>query len=51
MYTALWRILPGPRAVRVLTLLLLAALVVAVLFTYVFPWATAFVPGQEVSVT
>lgn len=50
MYGALWRALPGSRAVRALTLLVLAALVVVVLFTFVFPWATAFVPGQEVSV-
>ncbi len=51
MYATLWRILPGSTAVRALTLLVLAAMVVLVLFTVVFPWATAFVPGQEVSVT
>lgn len=50
MYAALWRILPGPTMVRVLTLLVLLALVVLALFTVVFPWAMQFVPGQEVSV-
>ena len=33
-----------------LTLLVILALVVLALFTVVFPWATQFVPGQEVSV-
>lgn len=50
MYSALWRALPGPRLVRALTLLMLAAAVISVLLTVVFPWAAQFVPGQEVSV-
>lgn len=50
MYAALWRMLPGPTAVRAVTLIAIAALIVLVLFTIVFPWATQFVPGQEVLV-
>lgn len=50
MYAALWRMLPGPTVVRAATMLVILALVVLVLFTVVFPWATQFVPGQEVSV-
>jgi hypothetical protein len=38
MYAALWRILPGPGWLRVLLLVLAALLLVAALFTWVFPW-------------
>lgn len=38
MYGALWRILPGPAWLRVLLLVVAAALLVAALFTWVFPW-------------
>ena len=38
MYGALWRHLPGPKWLRVIELLILAFIVVAVLFQYVFPW-------------
>ncbi|UNX54906.1 hypothetical protein MF406_00980 [Georgenia sp. TF02-10] len=37
MYAALWRLLPGPRWVKALTAVALAAVVVACLFTWVFP--------------
>lgn len=50
MYGWIWRHLPGPTPVRVGVALLLAALVVAVLFTVVFPWAVTLLPGQEVGV-
>ncbi|MEO6996942.1 MAG: hypothetical protein ABI112_02560 [Terracoccus sp.] len=50
MYAALWRMLPGPTVIRVVTLLVILSLAVLALFTIVFPWATQFVPGQEVSV-
>ncbi len=50
MYAALWRMLPGPAVVRAVTLIAIAALIVLVLFTIVFTWATQFVPGQEVLV-
>ena len=44
MYTWIWRHLPGSTAVRVLLAVLLAALVVVLLFTYVFPWAESALP-------
>ncbi len=50
MYAALWRKLPGPTAVKAVTLIVVVALVVLVLFSVVFPWAIQFVPGQEVLV-
>ena len=47
MYAALWRALPGPRWARVVQLVLLAALVVAVCFTWVFPWVSAHLPFAD----
>lgn len=38
MYGALWRALPGPTWAKVLQCVALAALVVVVLFGWVFPW-------------
>jgi hypothetical protein len=37
MYTALWRVLPGPLWVKVFELLVLAVAVVALLMAFVFP--------------
>jgi len=50
MYTALWRILPGPAWVRVIILLVLLAAVLYGLFYYVFPWVSQFIIPQEVTV-
>lgn len=50
MYAALWALLPGPTPVRILISVVLVALVLLLLFTVVFPWASQFVPGQDVSV-
>jgi hypothetical protein len=36
-----WRLLPGPTALKVLELLVLLVAIVAVLFTWVFPWIAA----------
>ena len=44
MYGLLWRALPGPIAVRVLICLLLAALVVAGCFQWLFPWIAELLP-------
>ncbi|MFI7537118.1 hypothetical protein [Streptosporangium sp. NPDC049376] len=38
MYGRLWRSLPGPLAVRTLTLVALAAATAALLWFVVFPW-------------
>ena len=50
LYGALWRILPGPRAVKVVELVLLFAAVVAVLFTWVFPLIAPLMPFNETTV-
>lgn len=38
MYAALWHVLPGPWPVKLLIVLLLAALAAYALLTWVFPW-------------
>lgn len=50
MYAALFRLLPGPLAVRVLTALLLLAAVVAVCFVWVFPAVAPYVPFNQQTV-
>jgi hypothetical protein len=50
MYAALWRILPGPTWVRILMLIVLAALVLAALVQWVFPWAADTLLPQESTV-
>ena len=47
MYAWLWRHLPGQPAVRVLVAVVLAAVVVVLLFTLVFPWVTDLLPGYS----
>lgn len=44
MYGWLWRALPGPSWLRVLMLLVFAALVVGVLFQWVFPQIAPYMP-------
>lgn len=50
MYGFLWRILPGPTPVKVALALLLFALVVVVLFQWVFPWLSPRLPFSDVTV-
>lgn len=50
MYGWLWRHLPGPWPVRVLLCVLLAAVVVVVLFTTVFPALEEALPFLDVTV-
>lgn len=50
MYAALWRALPGPRWLRALILLVLAAVLVAVCFTWVFPAIAPFMPFNDITV-
>jgi hypothetical protein len=47
LYAALWRILPGPRWVRVLLCLVLLAAVVAVCFLWLFPRVAPFMPFND----
>ncbi|MBF4582864.1 hypothetical protein ITJ54_09310 [Curtobacterium sp. VKM Ac-2865] len=41
MFPFVWRVLPGPTALKVIELLLLVAVVVFALFTWVFPFIAA----------
>lgn len=50
MYGWIWRHLPGPWPARLLVAVALAAAVVALLFTQVFPWAEHALPFLEVTV-
>ncbi|UFU03101.1 hypothetical protein LQF12_00360 [Ruania suaedae] len=50
MYAAIWRILPGPAAVKALLSLILLAAVVAVLFTWVFPAIAPYMPFNDQTV-
>lgn len=48
MYGFIWRLLPGPFAVRALLALALALAVVYGLFEYVFPWIDPRLPFNQV---
>ena len=50
MYSALWRVLPGPVWLRIILLLLLLAAALFALFTWVFPWVDGIVNPIEVTV-
>ncbi|MCU1570255.1 MAG: rane protein [Naasia sp.] len=50
MYAALWRVLPGPIWLRIAVLVVLAAILVAALFTAVFPWLDGILNPQSVTV-
>lgn len=50
MYAALWRHLPGSRLVRALICLVLALVVLAICFTWVFPWVAPHMPFNDVTV-
>ena len=50
MYAWIWRHLPGPWPVRMLVSLALAAAIVLLLFTTVFPWAESSLPFLQVTV-
>jgi hypothetical protein len=50
MYGWIWERLPGNTLVRALLALLLFMLAVAVLFTWVFPWAEPLLPFNDVTV-
>lgn len=47
MYSALWRILPGPLWLRILLVLVLVAAVLYCLSTWVFPWVELMINNQE----
>jgi len=41
IFPFVWRILPGPVPLKILELLVLLAVIVYALFTWVFPWVAA----------
>jgi hypothetical protein len=49
-YGWLWRLLPGPKVVKALIAALLFAVVVAVLFTWVFPLLDPLMPFNNITV-
>ena len=50
MYAALWRTLPGPAWARALQCLVIVVVVVALLFTWVFPAVSTLLPFTESTV-
>ncbi len=50
MYAWLWNHLPGPTAVRALIAAVAFVALVAVLFTWVFPWLEPRLPFTDVTV-
>ena len=50
MYAALWRVLPGSTALKILQCLVLALAIVAVLFLWVFPGIAPLMPFNETTV-
>ncbi|HEY9423701.1 MAG TPA: hypothetical protein VIP54_02785 [Microterricola sp.] len=50
MYSALWRVLPGPVWLRIILVLLLLVAVLYSLSTWVFPWVETLINNQEATV-
>lgn len=48
MYGLIWRVLPGPKAVKALLSLLLMLLAVYLLFEHFFPWLDPRLPFNKV---
>jgi hypothetical protein len=51
MYSALWRLLPGPRWVRLVTLISAGIIVVGLLMLFVFPAVDAFLAQNDSAVS
>lgn len=51
MYSALWRILPGSRALKIVQLVIIVIIVLAVAVEYVFPWVADNVIQPETTVS
>ena len=51
MYAALWGLSPGGRLAKTLQALLLVAVVVGVLFLWVFPAVTPHLPFEDVTIS
>ncbi|HEY3337232.1 MAG TPA: hypothetical protein VGK18_01900 [Propionicimonas sp.] len=46
-YGLIWRVLPGPKALKVVEAAILLLAVVAVLFTWVFPVVAPYMPFND----
>jgi hypothetical protein len=44
LYAALWRALPGPKAIKALTVLVMLAVVIVICFAWLFPSVEQFLP-------
>ena len=51
MYSALWRILPGPRWARITTLVAAGIVVIGLLMLFVFPAVDAFLSQTDSAVS
>jgi len=49
-YALIWRLLPGPRALKAVEALVLLLAVVAVLFIWVFPQVAPYMPFNNTTV-
>jgi hypothetical protein len=49
-YGLIWRLLPGPTALKVVEACVLVLAVVAVLFTWVFPQIAPYMPFNDTTV-
>lgn len=48
MYSALWRVLPGGRVLKILQIVILGSIIIFGLFEWVFPWiAQTFLSEQS----
>lgn len=50
MYSALWRMLPGPKPVKMVIAVALAVAVFFLLMQVVFPWVSSLMPYNDVVV-
>lgn len=50
MFSLLWRFFPGPAWLRVIVLVLVLAVAVYAVITYVYPWVASQLPEEEVTV-
>ena len=50
MYGWIWRKLPGGRTAKIVEAIVLAVIVVALLFLWVFPWISTALPIDRVTV-
>jgi hypothetical protein len=49
-YGLIWRLLPGPKPLKVIEALVLVGLVLVVLFNWVFPEIADYMPFNDVTV-